>query len=115
LSGLSLLREWLSKSRIEADRHPGDETVIGPIKYIEAQLHKIDTEYPRIRAELVRRRLCKTMEIYREKLQLRDHYSKYYGSIQEYLDAHPIARRQQFKITLKLWYRALKKPKNDAK
>jgi ABC-type lipoprotein export system ATPase subunit len=91
---LSIQSQWEEKQKAII----GSEDSAGSIKYLESQIHKNDTEYPRVRADLVKKRLRKSMEIYREKLRLREHYAKYYGSVQDYLDAHPLANVQNIRI-----------------
>ena len=91
---LSNQQKWEERKKLII----GNEESAGSIKYLESQIHKIDTEYPKIRANLIRKRFRKSMEIYREKLHLREHYSKYYGSVQDYLDSHPLASMQNIRI-----------------
>lgn len=49
--------------------------------------------------ELRRERVDLVREIFKEKLTLRDDYSRYYGAVQSFLAEHPIAKGQQFRLT----------------
>lgn len=91
---LSDLVKWEERKEVII----GDEKSIGSIKYLETQLKKIQDDYPNERRALARQRFRKALEIYREKHLLRAHYSKYYGAVQEFLDHHPIAQKQNFQI-----------------
>ena len=77
----------------------GDVNTIGSKSYYEDQITMIEGSFPVQRNELVRARLRKSLEIFREKLYLRDHYAKYYGSVQQYLDSYPIESVKNFRIT----------------
>ncbi len=76
----------------------GNSDVPGTIAYYQAQLKKIEDEYPLRRRKLNKRRMRFSLEIYREKQQLRSHYARYYGSVQEYLDSYPIEAIKNFRI-----------------
>lgn len=77
----------------------GNELTIGTIKYLESQLEKIQNKYPIQRRKLIRQRYRKCLEIFKEKLSLREHYSKYYGSVQNYLENHSITGNNKFNIS----------------
>lgn len=92
---LVALSEWEVRKKLII----GEENAIGSITYLNAQLKKIKDYYPQSREKLVENRMLKASQIYTEKNQLREHYSKYYGSVQDYLDKHPIAKEQKLKIS----------------
>lgn len=83
---LEELNAWTAKK----EELVGNSKLVGSKTYIEAQISEIINVLPKERVKLVKRRFRKTLEIYREKLFLRAHYSKYYGSVQQYLDSYPI-------------------------
>lgn len=76
----------------------GNETSVGTKKYYENEIRKVDESYPLVIKKLKRQRLKASLKIFKEKLQLRAHYAKYYGSVQQYLDAYPIDSVKNFRI-----------------
>lgn len=76
----------------------GSVDQIGSLKQIKSALASLP-EIQERRVELGKSRLSKTQEIYKEKERLRDDYGRYYGAVQNFLTAHPIAQGQQFKLT----------------
>lgn len=76
----------------------GTPEQLGSLRQLEDELAKIPTWEAR-RIDLEAARLAKALEIYQEKVKLRDDYSHYYGAVQSFLATHPLARSQQFKLT----------------
>lgn len=76
----------------------GGVDIPGTVKYFQDQRKKVEGEYPKRLDVLNRQRLRLSLEIYREKQQLRSHYARYYGSVQEYLDSYPIQSIKDFRI-----------------
>lgn len=91
---LENLQLWQSRK----DEIIGDAVTIGSQKYYEDQIDKIKNIYPTQKSELCQTRYEKSLEIYREKEQLREHYARYYGSVQGYLDGYPIDNVKNFRI-----------------
>ena len=91
---LENLQLWQSRR----DEIIGDTVIIGSQKYYEDQIDKIKNIYPAQKSKLCQTRHEKSLEIYREKQQLREHYAKYYGSVQDYLGSYPIDNVKNFRI-----------------
>lgn len=88
------LKAW-EDARINLE---GSTDQVGSLKQIKAALASLP-EIQERRTDLAKSRLSKTQEIYKEKERLRDDYGRYYGAVQNFLTAHPIAQGQQFKLT----------------
>ena len=56
-------------------------------------------ELPKALHVLRKKRIRKTLEIYREKQKLRGYYASYYGEVQNFLSRHPLATSEQFRLT----------------
>ena len=91
---LDNLQLWQSRK----DEIIGDAVTVGTQKYYEDQIEKIKSIYPVQKRKLCQTRHEKSLEIYREKEQLREHYARYYGSVQGYLDGYPIENVKNFRI-----------------
>lgn len=91
---LTVLNDWESvKTRIV-----GSEEAIGSIKGFQKQL--IDLEQLPIQLKTLKKhRDRKMLEIFREKRKLRAYYQTYYGSVQNFLQKHPLAASERFKLT----------------
>ena len=85
---------WQSRK----DEIIGDAVTIGSQKYYEDQIDKVKSIYPAQKIKICQERHEKSLRIYREKQQLREHYARYYGSVQDYLDSYPIDNVKNFKI-----------------
>lgn len=91
---LQLLKQWEEgKAKII-----GTEEVTGSIKSLQKQLNDVDSLPNQLR-ELRKQRNRKLLEIFREKQKLRVYYETYYGAVQRFLNQHPLATREQFRLT----------------
>lgn len=88
------LKQW----QTSRDELLGTSENLGSLNYIKAEIQRIPTTQERF-GLLVRSRLAKAKEIFREKEALRDDYGRYYGAVQDFLAGHVIAKNQQFKLT----------------
>ena len=91
---LKTIKEW------EANRNEiiGTEDHPESIKYLEKQLEELDAlpfQYKRLK----QRQRRKLLEIYREKQRLQKNFEGYYGAVQHFLKEHPLATREDFKLT----------------
>jgi ABC-type Mn2+/Zn2+ transport system ATPase subunit len=91
---LTALTEW-EKARMKLI---GDEEAVGSQKYLEKQLRELSQIPSRLKT-LRSDRDRKLLEIFREKQRLRQYYETYYGAVQTFLDKHPLAANEQFRLT----------------
>jgi ABC-type lipoprotein export system ATPase subunit len=91
---LRQLMTWQSKK----EDIIGNEETVGSIKYLEKQIKDL-ADLPRKLSQLETEREAKTVEIYKQKERLRDYYSYYYSAVQKFLQDHPIAKTEGFKLS----------------
>ena len=91
---LAAHKEW----ETERTRLIGNEHTAGSIRYFEKQLNDLDRLPVQLKI-LKRDRDRKLLEIFREKKRLRQYYETYYGAVQMFLDQHPLAASEQFRLT----------------
>lgn len=91
---LRLLKEW----EAEKAKIVGTDDTLGSIKYLQKQLSDLDGLPAQLKV-LRKRQERKLLEIFREKQKLRTYYETYYGAVQNFLNQHPLAAREQFHLT----------------
>jgi len=91
---LQKLREW----EVGRERIQGSTQAPGSIAHLEALLAELDT-LPQTLRKLFSRRDRKALEILREKQKLQAYYANYYGAVQNFLNKHPLAASDHFKVT----------------
>jgi ABC-type lipoprotein export system ATPase subunit len=91
---LQARKEWeLNRNKII-----GNKQTVSTIRYFENQLTEL-SELPETLKKLRRQRTKKMLEIFREKQKLRSYYESYYGSVQKFLEQHPLAESERFQLT----------------
>lgn len=80
------------------DRIQGNEDSPGSVQYLRKQLDNLD-EVPKELERLRRTRIRRVLEIFREKQKLRSYYERYYGAVQNFLERHPLAADDHFRLT----------------
>lgn len=91
---LQALKDWeTAKEKIV-----GTDETLGSIKYLQKQLSDLDS-LPAALNGLLKQRNRKLLEIFREKQKLRAYYESYYGSVQDFLKRHPLAKSERFQLT----------------
>jgi ABC-type lipoprotein export system ATPase subunit len=91
---LAALHDWqTARAAIE-----GPAEVPGTIAFFHEQLNALDG-VPESLTTLKRRRRHLSLEIYRDKQRLRGHYQRYYGPVQDFLQNHPLAASEDFRLT----------------
>lgn len=91
---LTMHKEW----ETGRTRLIGNGQAAGSIRYFERQLEDLD-RLPVQLKRLQRDRDRKLLEIFREKQRLRQDDETYYGAVQTFLDEHPLAASEQFRLT----------------
>ncbi len=76
----------------------GTSDAVGTIVHLEKQLADLDN-LPAELMQLQKRRNRRLLEIYREKQKLGQYYRTYYRAVEDFLDHHPLAKSEQFRLT----------------
>jgi len=91
---LQTLKEW----EVGRTKILGSEDAVGSITHLQKQLTDLDGLPAKLKT-LKRQRDRKLLEIFREKQKLRTYFETYYGSVQHFLQNHPLAAGERFQLT----------------
>lgn len=88
------LKEW---EKVK-DGIIGKPDIAGSLNNLEQQITDL-ANLPSIINGLSKKRVRISLEILKEKLKLKAYYANYYGAVQSFLNKHPLASHESFRLT----------------